>query len=73
MPLIKQFIGEPLKLKGFLAQIKFKIDQEGIRLNTVIDKVAFAGIYLTGDLLRWFKPYFAEIQAKGLTTTNSEA
>ena len=44
-----------------MAQIKFKIGQEGIRLNTPVDKVAFAGMFLTGDPLRWFEPYFAEI------------
>ena len=61
IPLIKQFNGDPKKLKGFMAQIKFKIGQEGIRLNTLADKVAFAGMFLIGDLLRWFEPYFAEI------------
>ena len=61
MLLIKQFIGNLIKLKGFLVQIKFRIYQEGIKLNTPIDKVAFAGMFLAGDLLRWFKPYFADI------------
>ena len=61
MPLIKRFIGDLIKLKGFLVQIKFRIYQEGIKLVTAMDKVAFAGIFLVGDLLRWFKPYFADI------------
>ena len=70
MPLIKRFAGKLKKIKGFLAQIKFRIYQKGIKLNTPIDKVAFAGIFLVGDLLRWFKPYFTDIQKNGTATTN---
>ena len=72
MLLIKRFAGDLVKLKGFLAQIKFKIYQEGIRLKTAADKVAFAEMFLIGDLLRQFKPYFAELQRNGETTTNVE-
>ena len=61
MLLIKRFVGDLKKLKGFIVQIKFKIGQEGMRLNTPADKVAFAGMFLIGDLLRWFEPYFIEI------------
>ena len=61
MLLIKRFIGDLTKLKGFLAQIKFRIYQEDIKLATPIDKVVFTGMFLAGDLLKWFKPYFTEI------------
>jgi len=37
LPLIKQFLGEKLKLKGFLMQIHFKVMQEGVKLATLID------------------------------------
>ena len=70
MLLIKQFLGDLVKLKGFLAQIKFRIYQEGIKLTTPTDKVAFIGIFLVGDLLRWFKPYFINIQKNGIEITN---
>jgi len=32
LPLIKRFLGEKLKLKGFLTQIYFKVMQEGAKL-----------------------------------------
>ena len=34
LPLIKRFLGERLKLKGFLTQIYFKVIQEGAKLAT---------------------------------------
>ena len=36
MPLIKQFLGEVYKLKGFLTQVKIKIINKGVGLPTVI-------------------------------------
>jgi hypothetical protein len=36
MPLIKYFLGEAYKLKGFLTQIKIKITNKGLGLLTVI-------------------------------------
>jgi len=35
--LIKQFLGERLKLKGFLTQMYFKVIQKGAKLATPID------------------------------------
>jgi len=35
--LIKRFLGERLKLKGFLTQMHFKVMQEGVKLVTPID------------------------------------
>ena len=37
LPLIKQFLGEKLKLKGFLIQMHFKVIQEGARLAILLD------------------------------------
>ena len=36
MPLVKYFLGESYKLKGFLMQIKIKIINKGLGLPTVI-------------------------------------
>ena len=35
-----------------------------------IKQVAYAGLFLLGRVLEWFKPYLTEIQENGLTTTN---
>ena len=61
LPLVERFIGEKLKLKGFLAQMSFKVTQEGVKLATPIDKVVYAGLFLLGRALEWFKPYLTEI------------
>jgi len=37
LPLIKRFLGEKLKLKGFLTQMHFKVIQEGVKLATLLD------------------------------------
>jgi len=37
LPLIKQFLGERLKLKGFLTQMHFKVMQEGVKLVIAIN------------------------------------
>ena len=34
---IKRFVGEKLKLKGFLIQMHFKITQEAVKLPTPMD------------------------------------
>ena len=70
MPLVKYFLGEAYKLKKFLTQIKIKITNKGLRLPTVIKQVAYAGLFLTGRVLEWFKPYFTKIQLNGIGTTN---
>jgi len=37
LPLIKRFVGERLKLKGFLTQMHFKVIQKGAKLITLLD------------------------------------
>ena len=37
-----------------------------------IKQVAYAELFLTGRVLKWFKPYLTKIQLNGLNTTNVE-
>ena len=61
MLLVKYYSGEAYKLRGFLTQIKIKITIKGLGLPTVIKQVAYAGLFLIGRVLEWFKPYLTEI------------
>ena len=61
MPSVKYFIKELYKLKGFLIQIKIKITNKGLGLPTSIKQVAYAGLFLLGRVLEWFKPYLTKI------------
>ena len=70
MPSVKCFLGEAYKLRGFLTQIKIKITNKGPGLLIVIKQVAYIGLFLSGRVLEWFKLYFTEIQANGISTTN---
>ena len=72
LPLIKRFLGEKLKLKGFLTQMYFKIIQEGLKLAITLDQVAYAGLFLTGRALEQFKSYLTKIQVNRITTTNQD-
>ena len=65
-------MGEAYKLRGFLTQIKIKITNKGLGLPTVIKQVAYTELFLTGKVLKWFKPYFTKIQLNGMGTTNIE-
>ena len=73
MPSVEHFIGELYKLRGFLTQIKIKITNKGLGLPMSIKQVAYMGLFLSGRVLEWFKPYLTKIQKNGLTTTNQEA
>ena len=70
MLLVKHFSREAYKLRGFLMQIKIKIINKGLRLLTAIKQVAYTRLFLTGKILKWFKPYFTKVQLNGLNTTN---
>ena len=72
MLLVEYFSGEVYKLRGFFTQIKIKITNKGLGLLIVIEQVAYTGLFLTGRVLEWFKPYFTEIQLNGISTTNIE-
>ena len=72
MLLVEWFLGEVYKLKKFLTQIKIKITNKGPGLPMAIKQVAYAGLFLTERVLKWFKPYFTKVQLNGLNTTNIE-
>ena len=70
---VEQFLGKVYKLKGFLTQIKIKITNKGPGLLMAIKQVAYAGLFLIGRVLKWFKPYLTKVQLNGLNTTNIKA
>ena len=72
MPLVKQFLGEVYKLRGFLTQIKIKITNKGPGLPIAIKQVAYTGLFLIEKVLKQFKPYLTKIQLNGMSTTNVE-
>ena len=72
MLLVKYFLGEVYKLKGFLTQIKIKIINEGLGLLIAIKQVVYIGLFLIKRVLEWFKPYFTKVQLNRLNTTNIE-
>ena len=51
MPLVKYFIGELYKLKGFLIQIKIKIINKRPGLPIVIKQIAYIRLFLSGRAL----------------------
>jgi len=50
----------------------FKVVQEGVKLATPTDQVAYIGLFLTGKVLKWFKPYLTKIQVNGIITANQD-
>ena len=52
--------------------MKLKIKHEGIKLPIVVDQVAYAGLFLTGYIFKWFKPYLIEYKTNGLITGNNK-
>src|ERR1700679_2286422 len=53
MPSIKRFNGEKEKIKEFLPQIKLKIRHKGQKLPMVANQVAYIGLFLAGQVLKW--------------------
>ena len=51
MLLIKYFLGEVYKLRGFLIQIKIKITNKGLELLTAIKQVVYIGLFLINKVL----------------------
>ena len=72
MPLVEYYSGEAYKLREFLTQIKIKITNKGPGLPIVIKQIAYAGLFLTERVLKWFKPYLTKIQLNGMSTINIE-
>ena len=52
MLLVKYYLGEVYKLKGFLTQIKIKITNKGLGLLIVIKQITYAELFLTGRVLK---------------------
>jgi len=52
MPSIEKFNRDQLKLKGFLMQIKIRINNKGLRLVTPFNKIIYAGMHLIGKPLK---------------------
>ena len=61
MLLIKYFLGEAYKLRGFFIQIKIKITNKELKLPMAIEQIAYAGLFLTGRVLVQFKPYLTKV------------
>ena len=51
MLLVKYFLGEVYKLRGFLIQIKIKITNKGLGLLIVIKQVTYTELFLTERVL----------------------
>ena len=51
MLLVKYFLGEAYKLRGFLMQIKIKITNKGPGLPIAIKQIAYAGLFLIRKVL----------------------
>jgi len=60
LPEVKQFNGTQMELKGYLTQISLKLRYKGHRIIIPLDAVIYAGIYLIGRALKWFKLYLTE-------------
>jgi len=37
-----------------------KVQSKGLKLLILVDTVAYTELFLTGESLKWFKPYFLE-------------
>ena len=57
---IERFNKTKLKLKGFLALIKQKIQYKGGKLPILVDIIIYTGLFLIGEPLKWFEPYLTE-------------
>ena len=52
--------------------MKLKIRHKGAKLLLVADQVVYAGLFLMGYILKWFKPYLTEYKANSLITGNNK-
>ena len=50
----------------------FKVIQEKAKMGILMDQIMYVGLFLMGRALKWFKPYFTEIQINKITTLNQE-
>jgi len=47
-----------------------KVQNKRLKLLILVDIVAYIGLFLIKEPLKWFKPYFLEFQTNRLTITN---
>ena len=52
--------------------MKLKIRHKGVKLPIVVDQVVYAGLFLIGYILKWFKLYLIEYKANSLITRNNK-
>jgi len=72
MLVIKKFNKDQLKLKGFLMQIKIRIDNKKPKLTILFNKVIYAGMHLIGKPFKWFQLYLLKTQMNGVIIINKE-
>ena len=60
LPTVKRYDGSRTGLKGYLSQMSLKIKTKALKLSSAGDAVAYAGMFLIGRALEWFKPYLLE-------------
>jgi len=52
--------------------MSLKLRYKGPKIATLADAVVYAGMFLIGKALEWFKLYLTKYQINGVTTTNLE-
>ena len=52
--------------------MKLKIRYKGQKLPIVVNQVAYTGLFLAGQTLKWFKLYLVKYKANSLTTKNNK-
>ena len=61
MPSIKQFNRNRSKLKGFLMQMKLKLQTKKAKFALFKDSIMYTGLFLLKKkALEWFKPYLTK-------------
>ena len=60
MLVVKRFNRIKLKFRGFLTQIRLKLYNKGHKVPTLVNTVAYTGLFLLKRALKWFKLYIIE-------------
>ena len=69
---IKWFNGIKSRFKGFIMQIKLKLQRKGHKIATLSDVVVYIRLFLLKKVLKWVKLYLTKYQDHGLTTNNKK-
>ena len=54
---VKWFNGTRIKFKGYFIEMLLKLRYKGPKIAILADTVIYAGIFLIGKVLKWFKLY----------------